>query len=340
VFVDQVTIHVKAGDGGNGCVSFRREKYVPRGGPNGGDGGDGGSVVLQATDDVSTLLDLKYQQRYALKHGEHGRGKDQHGARSPEFVIRVPVGTVVRDAATGQVVADLTAAGQRVVAAKGGRGGRGNARFATPTHRAPRTAEPGQPGEERILQLELKLMADIGLVGFPNAGKSTLLARVSAARPKVADYPFTTLEPHLGLVRVGDEPAFVIADIPGLIEGAHLGRGLGTQFLRHIERTAFLLFLIDIGPTAERDPVQALEALRAELAAHDPELLDKPAAVAANKIDVADQAGPRRRLEAYCRERGYSFYAVSAATGAGIAPLLGELSRRVAELRRARKGAA
>jgi GTP-binding protein len=340
VFVDQVTIHVKAGDGGSGCVSFRREKYVPRGGPNGGDGGDGGDVVLLATDDVSTLLDLKYQQRYALKHGEHGRGKDQHGARSPELVIRVPVGTLVRDVASGEVLADLTAPGQRIVAAKGGRGGRGNARFATPTHRAPRTAEPGQPGEERLLQLELKLMADVGLVGFPNAGKSTFLARVSAARPKVADYPFTTLEPHLGLVRLGDQPAFVIADIPGLIEGAHRGRGLGTQFLRHIERTAFLLYLIDVGPAAERDPVQALEMLRAELAAHNAALLDKPAAVAANKIDVAVEDGPRRRLDEYCRGRGYLFYAVSGATGAGVQPLLVDLGRRVADLRRARQGAA
>lgn len=340
MFVDQVTIRVKAGDGGNGCVSFRREKYVPRGGPDGGDGGGGGSIVLQASDDVSTLLDLKYQQRYALKHGQHGRGKDQHGARSADLVIRVPVGTLVRDGATAEVLADLTTTGQRIVAAKGGRGGRGNARFATPTHRAPRTAEPGQPGEERLLQLELKLMADVGLVGFPNAGKSTLLARVSAARPKVADYPFTTLEPHLGLVRIEDEPGFVIADIPGLIEGAHRGRGLGTQFLRHIERTAFLLYVIDVGPAAERDPVQALEALRAELAAHNRALLEKPAAVAANKIDVAAEDGPRRRLEEYCRGRGEAIYTISAVTGAGITPLLSSLARQVAELRRARQGAA
>ena len=336
MFIDQVKIQLKAGDGGNGCVSFRREKYVPRGGPDGGDGGDGGSIYLEATADMSTLLDLRYQQRYSVHYGQHGRGKDQIGRRSADLVVRVPVGTLVRDLETGELLADLTAAGQRVLAAKGGRGGRGNATFATSTNRAPRMAEPGQPGEERMLQLELKLIADVGLVGFPNAGKSTFLSRISAARPKIGEYPFTTLEPQLGVVQTGDR-SFVVADIPGLIEGAHTGKGLGTQFLRHVERTTLLLFLVDISAPAVPDPPLAMEVLRKELGSHDPALLQRPFVVAATKMDAADEAH-LAALEVYCQQHGYPLFRVSSVTGAGVGELIRDLGRRVAELRAERAG--
>src|SRR5205814_475709 len=255
-----------AGDGGRGCVSFRREKYVPRGGPNGGDGGDGGDVVLAVDPGLATLVDLSYPQHLRAGRGEHGRGKDQHGACGADLVLRVPPGTLVYDAETEELRADLRAAGERAVVARGGRGGRGNMHFATPTNRAPRRAEPGTPGEQRALRLELRVLADAGLLGFPNVGKSTLVRAVSAARPRVADYPFTTLVPHLGVVRLDDEWSFVLADVPGLIEGAHAGHGLGTRFLRHLARTAVLVHLLDVSGLTGRDPLADFEALNRELA--------------------------------------------------------------------------
>jgi GTP-binding protein len=333
VFIDQVKIYVKAGDGGDGCVSFRREKYVPRGGPNGGDGGDGGSVVLRASGQLSTLVDLGYQQHYRVRRAEHGQGKDCHGKNSPDMVIAVPVGTVVRDAITEEVLADLTREGETVEVARGGKGGRGNARFATPTHRAPREAEPGRPGEERWLILELKLLADVGLVGLPNAGKSTLISRISAARPKTADYPFTTLTPHLGAVSY-DDRSFVVADIPGLIEGAHLGKGLGTRFLRHIERTSYLLFMVDIAQDAPEDPVRTLEILIEEVSSYGHNLKGKPFSVLAAKTDVKGNANNLSGLEDHCRRKGYDLHRASSVTGEGIRDLVYFLGEKVSELKR------
>ena len=245
MFIDQARIFVKGGDGGNGCVAFRREKYVAMGGPFGGDGGRGGSVIFEADQGLSTLMDFRYNKHFKAKRGQHGKGKNQHGAGGEDLLVRVPVGTIIRDDDTGEILADLTTHGQQCVVAHGGRGGRGNSRFASSTHKAPSMAENGEPGEERWIRLELKLLADVGLVGFPNAGKSTFISRVSAARPKIADYPFTTLVPNLGVVVTRDKESFVIADIPGLIEGAHQGAGLGHDFLRHIERTRVLLFILD-----------------------------------------------------------------------------------------------
>jgi len=329
VFVDQVKIFVKAGDGGDGCVSFRREKYVPRGGPNGGDGGNGGDIVLRATGQLRTLLDLRYQQHYLVSHAEHGQGKDRHGRNSPPLIIPVPCGTVVRNGETLEELADLTEEGQERIVAKGGRGGRGNAAFATSTNRAPRRAEKGRPGEERWLLLELKLLADVGLVGFPNAGKSTLISRISSARPKIAGYPFTTLTPQLGVVSDEDRGSFVVADIPGLIEGAHTGKGLGIQFLRHVERNVFLLYLIDIGETAEKEPVESFEILRRELKAYNPGLLEKPFAVAAAKLDIQGDGIRLKKLIAYCRRKKTPCLPLSAVTGQGIAELVRFLGDRV-----------
>jgi GTP-binding protein len=277
MFVDQVRIFVKAGRGGGGVCSFRREKYVPRGGPDGGDGGNGGQVIIVASRRLTTLLDLRYQQHYEAKPGGPGEGSNRHGKTSPNIVIQVPIGTSVFDDATGEMLVDLTTDGQEAIVARGGRGGRGNTHFATSTNRVPTQCEPGTPGEERWLRLELKLLADVGLVGFPNAGKSTLIAAVSSARPKIADYPFTTLVPNLGVVSWGDDGSFVMADIPGLIEGAHEGKGLGIQFLRHIERTAYLLHLVDISEWAPEDPVTSFEVMRKELAAYDPPLTSRSA---------------------------------------------------------------
>ncbi|MBI4536438.1 MAG: GTPase ObgE [candidate division NC10 bacterium] len=325
MFVDIARITVRAGDGGRGCVSFRREKSVPRGGPNGGDGGHGGSVFLEASRSYHTLIDQRFQQLYRAGRGEHGRGKDQHGASGRDIVVRVPLGTVVRDAGTGEVLADLTAEGQRVLAAKRGRGGRGNARFATATHQAPRFAEPGTPGEVRTLQLELKLIADVGLVGMPNAGKSSLLASFSAARPKIASYPFTTLTPNLGVVNVPPLGGFVVADIPGLIEGAAQGAGLGIRFLRHVERTRLLVQVVDVSAEAE-DPLAALATVEKELAAYDPALLGRPRIVVANKIDLphADGLG---RLMARSEAMGVAVVPVSALTGAGVPSLVEAMVR-------------
>lgn len=326
-FVDEAVIHVKAGNGGNGCVAFRREKFVPRGGPAGGDGGRGGHVILLADPSVKTLVDLHLQRTYKAENGQHGQGSNKHGADGKDLVIRVPVGTVVYDAETGELIADLVKAGQRVIVARGGRGGRGNAAFATPTRQTPVFAELGEPGEERTLRLELKLLADVGIIGYPNVGKSTLISRISAARPKIADYPFTTLVPNLGTVRV-DNFSFVVADLPGLIEGAHKGIGLGHQFLRHAERTSLLLHMVDIAAVEGRDPICDFETINEELRLYNPELAKKPQIVVANKMDLPNAHENLQRCLPYWRERGYEVFAISALTGEGIEPLV----YRMAEL--------
>ena len=328
MFVDEVDIFVKAGDGGAGCVSFRREKYVPRGGPDGGDGGDGGSVWLVTDEGLSTLLDYHYQRHYEAGRGEHGKGSDKHGASGPDLLLRVPFGTVVTDRDTGERLGDLATAGQRLLVAGGGRGGRGNARFATSTRQAPRRAEPGASGQARWLRLELKLLADVGVIGFPNAGKSTLVSRVSAATPKIADYPFTTLVPTLGLVRV-DEQAFVIADLPGLIPGAAEGKGLGLRFLRHTERTRLLIHLIDLDPGTGRDPVEDYRLIQQELKAYSPELAARPQLVVANKIDLPETRERQEALEDFCAAAGLPFFAVSAATGQGLSALMRAVAARL-----------
>jgi GTP-binding protein len=322
MLVDQAKIVVIGGAGGNGCVSFRREKYVPRGGPDGGPGGDGGSVYLVADRSVKALNAFRYRKRFAAERGRHGEGSDRAGRGGRDLEIRVPPGTVVHDAGGAGVIADLLQEGGRVLVAAGGRGGRGNASFATPTHQAPRRAEPGAPGEERAILLELKLIADVGIVGFPNAGKSTLIARVSAARPRIADYPFTTLEPHLGVVDLDEDRSFVVADIPGLIEGAHAGLGLGTRFLRHVERTRALIHLVDVSEASGRDPTRDLEVINHELAAFSAALAAKPQVVAANKIDAVADRARLKRLEARCGAAGVPCFRVSAVTGKGVRELL------------------
>ncbi len=327
MFVDIARIVVRAGDGGRGCVSFRREKYVPRGGPNGGDGGDGGSIFIEASRSFRTLIDQKYQQLYRAKRGEHGRGKEQHGARGGDLLVKVPLGTVVRDAETGEQLADLMQEGQRFLAARGGRGGRGNARFATPTRRAPRIADPGTPGEARSLVLEMKLIANVGLVGLPNAGKSSLLAACSAARPKIAAYPFTTLTPNLGVVNIPPFGGFVVADIPGLIEGAAEGAGLGIQFLRHIERTRLLVHVVDVsGPAG--DPAAALETVERELNAYRPALLSLPRILAANKTDLPHAAG-LAQARRWGAARGIEVVSVSALTTEGVPALVEMIAARL-----------
>ena len=334
MFVDEVEVLVKAGDGGRGCVSFRREKYVPRGGPDGGAGGRGGSVILEGDEGLTTLLDFRYRGQYAARRGEHGKGSDKHGANAPDLILRVPLGTVVRERDTGLALGEVTGHGQRLTVAAGGRGGRGNATFATSTRRAPRIAEPGAPGEERRLVLELKLLADVGVVGFPNAGKSTLVSRLSAARPKIAGYPFTTLVPTLGLVRLDDERSFVIADIPGLIPGAAEGKGLGLRFLRHVERTRVLVHLVDLDPATGRDPLEDWRQIQRELGEYSRDLAVRPQVLVANKVDL-DGAEPRlRRVRALARREGVPLVAISARTGAGLdelraalAPLLGPARR-------------
>lgn len=322
-FVDQATIYVKAGDGGAGCVSFRREKFVPKGGPDGGDGGRGGDVVLRADEGLSTLLDFRYRRVFRAGRGGHGQGGNRTGRSAPDLVIPVPVGTVVKDAATGEVLADLTQHGQEVVVARGGRGGRGNAHFATATRRAPRYAEPGEKGEERTLILELRLMAHAGLVGKPNAGKSTLLARMSAARPKIADYPFTTLHPNLGVVSLGLGQSFVLADLPGLVEGAHRGVGLGDRFLRHASRTRVLVYVLD--SALSEDPLRDLEVLRAELAAYDPALAERAQVVALNKVDLPDGRRRAEALQHTLARQGYHVFLTSGVTGEGVTALARKL---------------
>jgi len=322
-FVDQVSIQVKAGDGGNGAVAFRREKFVERGGPSGGDGGSGGSVVFEADPGLTTLLDYRYQQHHRARSGQHGMGSDMNGASAEDLILRVPVGTLIRDQDSGELLADLAAPGARAVVARGGRGGLGNMNFATSTRQTPRFAQDGKPGEERRLVLELKLLADVGLVGFPNAGKSTLISRVSRARPKVADYPFTTLVPNLGVVPYKDGVSFVMADIPGLIEGAAEGAGLGHQFLRHVERCRVLVHLVDLAAAGDdRAPLRDLEVLDRELARYSPKLAAKPQIVAANKVDLPDARAQLAAFQAAMAARGVPVFPISAATGEGLGPLL------------------
>ena len=334
MFVDEIDIFVKGGDGGAGCVSFRREKYVPRGGPDGGDGGDGGSVYLEADPALGTLLDFHYQRHYHAPRGHHGQGNNCAGASGDDLVLRVPIGTTVTDRDTGEVLGDLTERGQRVLAIRGARGGRGNARFASSTNQAPRRADLGRPGPERWLHLELKMLADVGVVGFPNAGKSTFVSRLSAAKPKIADYPFTTLAPTLGIVRTDGDRSFVIADLPGLIPGAAEGKGLGHQFLRHTERTRVLVHLLDPDPNTGRDIGEDLDAIDAELAAYSPELAARSQIVVVNKADLLDGVAPERAaaVEAVrrrCVDAGVPFLVISAATGRGLTELIRAIAARL-----------
>ena len=330
MFADEAKIMIKAGDGGNGCVAFRREKYVPRGGPSGGDGGHGGDIYLEANPHDNTLLRYRYNREFKAGRGGHGEGSDCHGASADEMVLKVPVGTVVYDSDTGEQLFDFTQPGQRYLAARGGRGGRGNGnpKFVRPWHQAPREHEDGHAGQERHLRLELKLLADVGLVGFPNAGKSTLISRISAARPKIAAYPFTTLEPHLGVVSADPDAApgsgrtFVVADLPGLIEGAHEGAGLGTRFLKHIERTRLITHLVDTSDANDRDPVRDFEIIEHELASFSPRLAEKPMIVVATKLDATTDRAHLEELRTFCEKRGLEFHAISSATGEGIVDLV------------------
>lgn len=341
MFVDEAEIHVKAGDGGRGCMSFRREKFVPRGGPDGGDGGSGGSVYLVADPHRNTLVHFQFNPEFAAQRGGHGQGSNRHGRNGKPLEIPVPVGTQVlsRDPDTGEAsqVADLTEVGQRILVAKGGRGGLGNAHFATSTNRAPRKTQPGEPGDDRRLQLKLKLLADVGLVGFPNAGKSTLISRISAARPKIAHYPFTTLTPHLGVVSLSDDRTFVVADVPGLIEGAHAGHGLGHQFLRHVERTKVLAHLVDVSSESGRDPVDDLDTIRRELALYNAAMLEKPQVIVATKLDAVDDPARVTALQKRAKRLKLPFFKVSAASGEGVPQLLEALWGPVAEGRRAER---
>ncbi len=329
MFIDEAVIYVKAGDGGNGCLAFRREKYVPRGGPSGGDGGHGGDITLVSSEHYNTLLHFRFNPEYKAQRGRHGEGSNRTGHHGTSMEVPVPVGTVVFDADTGEQVHDFVTAGGRFLVARGGRGGRGNARFATSTHQAPTEHEPGHPGEERRLRLELKLLADVGLVGFPNAGKSTLISRISAARPKIADYPFTTLEPHLGVVALNDQRTFVVADIPGLIEGAHEGHGLGIRFLRHVERTRLLLHLVDVSEATGRDPVRDFEVVTAELASFSEELARKPVIVVATKLDAAQDPERLESLKRMAVEKDLAFYPISSVTGQGLEELKFGMGERV-----------
>jgi GTP-binding protein len=322
MFVDEIEIFVKGGDGGAGCISFRREKYVPYGGPDGGDGGHGGGVWLEADPALNTLLDYHYKRHYEAERGQHGKGANRHGASGADLVLRVPVGTVVFDRDSDALLGDLATPGERLLVVAGARGGRGNARFASSTNRAPRQADTGQYGEGRWLKLELKLLADVGVIGFPNAGKSTLVSRLSAARPKIADYPFTTLAPTLGIVKADSDRTFVIADLPGLIPGAAEGKGLGYQFLRHTERTRVLLHLLDLDPATGRDPLDDLRAINKELRAYSTDLADRPQIIVANKIDLPEATTRREAVERFCANARLPFYAISAATGAGLAELV------------------
>ena len=332
MFIDRTKIRVQGGHGGNGVTAFRREKFVPRGGPSGGDGGRGGDVWLEADESLNTLLHLRYNPEHIAERGRHGEGSNRAGRDGEDTLVRVPVGTQIFDAESGELLKDFTEHGERWLAAKGGRGGFGNSHFATSTNRAPRYHQEGSAGEEHELQLELKLLADVGLVGFPNAGKSTLISTISAAKPKIADYPFTTLEPHLGVVDIGEFRTFIVADIPGLIEGAHKGAGLGDRFLRHVERTKLLLHLVDVSSASGRDPVSDYETINRELRAYDARLAARPQVVVATKIDALDE--PERLESLKCRAASdrRPFYAISSATGQGIRELVNAMARTLEEL--------
>jgi GTP-binding protein len=332
MFIDRVKIHVQGGDGGNGVTAFRREKFVPRGGPSGGDGGRGGDVLVVADSSLNTLLHLRYNPRHIADRGLHGEGSNRSGHSGIDHIVRVPVGTQIFEAETGELLCDLAHDGAQWLSARGGRGGFGNSHFATSTNRAPRYHQSGSKGEERDLQLELKLLADVGLVGFPNAGKSTFISTVSAARPKIADYPFTTLEPHLGVVDLGDFRTFVIADIPGLIEGAHTGAGLGDRFLRHIERTRLLLHLVDVSSLSGRETVRDYEMVNHELSSYNADLAGRPQMVVATKIDALDDIGRLSSLKARAQADGKAFYAISSATNEGIKELVNAIAARLNEL--------
>jgi GTP-binding protein len=342
MFIDEARIRIKAGDGGNGIVAFRREAFVPRGGPSGGDGGKGGDVIMESSERHNTLIHFRFNPEYKAERGRHGEGSNRTGRQGVDVILKVPVGTIVYDEATGEKVHDFSHPDERMVIARGGRGGRGNARFATSTHQAPRECEPGRPGEERALRLELKLLADVGLVGYPNAGKSTLISRISAAKPKIADYPFTTLEPNLGVVVVGEEPdlvSFVAADIPGLIEGASHGAGLGTQFLRHVERTRLLVHLVDVSDASGRpDPTKDYQVVRGELQEFGAGLEQKPEILVASKVDAAN---PEKlaKLKRYSKRHKLGFYAISAVSGEGVEELKSVMARKVEEIRRSEAAA-
>lgn len=328
-FIDEAKIHVRSGRGGNGCVSFRREKFVPRGGPNGGDGGNGGDIVLKAAANKNSLLDFRYKQHYTAKSGQHGRGKNQHGKTAPALMIPVPIGTVVKNYETDEIMDDLISDGQEMIVAKGGRGGRGNSHFKTSVNRAPKYAEQGEEGEENTIKLELKLLADVSVIGLPNAGKSSLISRISAARPKVADYPFTTLTPNLGVVTYDGGKTFVVADVPGLIKGAHAGAGLGITFLKHIERTKIIIHLIDVSPLTKRDPVGDYKILNDELEAYSPELKKKPQIVALNKIDIKEANEKLVEIRKKFKKIGVEVFPISALTGDGIKELIRETTRQL-----------
>jgi GTP-binding protein len=337
MFVDEAKIRVKAGDGGNGCMAFRREKFVPRGGPSGGDGGKGGDVIMESSERHNTLVHFRFNPEYKAQRGRHGEGSNRTGREGVDVLLKVPVGTILYDDETGEKIHDFSRPDDRIVVACGGRGGRGNARFATSTHQAPREHEPGRPGEERVFRLELKLLADVGLVGYPNVGKSTLISVISAARPKIADYPFTTLQPNLGVAVVGqppDEKSFVVADIPGLIEGAHTGAGLGTQFLRHIERTRLLVHLVDVSDVSGRpDVVKDIEVIMGELASFGAGLDQKPMILVASKIDAAN---PEKlaKLKRYAKKQSLELYPISAVTGKGVDALKYAMAKKVEEIGR------
>jgi GTP-binding protein len=333
MFIDRVKIRVWAGDGGGGVTAFRREKFVPRGGPSGGDGGRGGDVWLVADSGVNTLLHLRYNPEHKAERGGNGEGSNRSGRDGQDVIVRVPIGTQVHETEFGDLLHDLSREGERWLAARGGRGGFGNAHFATSTNRAPRYHQEGGVGEERELQLELKLLADVGLVGFPNAGKSTLISTISAAKPKIADYPFTTLEPHLGVVDLGEFRTFVVADIPGLIEGAHGGAGLGDRFLRHVERTKLLLHLVDVSSASGRDAVSDYETINRELVAYDPQLAERPQIVVATKIDALDEPERLESLRLRAAADGREFYEISAVTNRGLRELVNAVAARLDELK-------
>jgi len=325
MFVDKVKIYVKGGDGGNGCVAWRREKFVPMGGPAGGNGGKGGDVILKADSRMKTLYDFKLKRHFKAKRGQHGSGSNKHGRSADDLIVKVPVGTVIKDAETGEVLADLTKDRQEFTVAKGGRGGKGNAMFKSATNQAPDYAEEGEKGEEKWIELELKLIADVGIIGFPNAGKSTLISVLSHAKPKIADYPFTTLSPVLGVLQLDYGKSLILADIPGLIEGASQGAGLGHEFLRHIERTKFLIHVIDISDFREREPVEAFETINKEMENYDSKLLEKPQIIVGNKIDMLSNKEEIEKLKQTFKKKGYKFIPVSLITNEGIEDLKKEL---------------